>query len=82
MKIVLRKMGNSQGVIIPKTVIAELELEYEVNMTVKDKQIILSKPRDAVRVGWELAAQELTATDNDSLVWPELANQEDEDLQW
>ena len=51
-------------------------------MTVKDKQIILSKPRDAVRVGWELAAQELTATDNDSLVWPELANQEDEDLQW
>lgn len=58
MKISLLKVGNSQAIIIPKMVIAELELEYEVDMTVKDKQIILSQASEVVRVAWEVVAQD------------------------
>ena len=34
MKATLRKMGNSQGVLIPKAIVSQLDIEDELDMTV------------------------------------------------
>jgi antitoxin MazE len=40
-------------------------------MTVERDAIILRKPTKSVRAGWAAAAERLSRTGDDSLVWPE-----------
>ena len=82
MKTMLRKMGNSQGVIIPKAVIAQFGFEDEVEMTVMAEGVMLAKPQAQVRTGWAKASQRLAAANDDTLVWPEFGNESDEELKW
>ena len=82
MKATLRKMGNSQGVLIPKAVIAQLGIENEIDMTVENNTIILRKPEKSAREGWAEASKAIAAAGDDKLVWPEFANAEDEKLVW
>jgi antitoxin MazE len=72
MKIAIRRIGNSQGVILPKPLLAQVGLtENEAEMTVERDAIILRKPTKSVRAGWAAAAERLSRTGDDSLVWPE-----------
>ncbi len=82
MKAALRRMGNSQGVIIPKTLIAQFGFEGEVDMQVTPEGIMLVKPQEHVRAGWAEASQQLAAAGDDGLVWPEFGNEGDEGLAW
>ena len=82
MKATLRKMGNSQGVLIPKAVIAQLGIENEIDMTVEKNTIILRKPEKSAREGWAEASKAIAAAGDDKLIWPEFANAEDEKLVW
>lgn len=82
MKTSLRKMGNSQGVIIPKALIAQFGFEGEIEMKVTPDGIVLAKPKEQARAGWAAASQEIAASGDDALVWPEFANQGDEVLAW
>lgn len=45
MKATLRKMGNSQGVLIPKAIVEQLGIESELEMTVEDGALVLRVPR-------------------------------------
>ncbi len=80
MKIAIRKMGNSQGVIIPKPVLTQLGLESEAEMSIERDAIVLRKPRNAVREGWAEASKAIAACGDDRLVWPEFANAGDAEL--
>lgn len=51
MQIALRKIGNSRGLIIPASIIDQLHLENEVDMSVQDGALVL-KPAQALRKGW------------------------------
>lgn len=82
MKTTLRKFGNSQGVIIPKTLLMQLGWENEIEMTATADSIVLSKPRTHPRQGWAQASQQLAQHDNDALAWPEFGNEEDTDWVW
>lgn len=46
MKATLRKMGNSQGVLIPKAIVEQLGIQLldEMDMSVEDGAIVLRKP--------------------------------------
>ena len=44
-------MGNSQGVLIPKPILAQLGLEDEVEMEVENDAIVLRKPQKKARQG-------------------------------
>ena len=54
----LRKMGNSTGLIVPKTVLREAGVESgtTLDLTVEDGRIIASPVRDHPRAGWAEAA--------------------------
>jgi antitoxin MazE len=82
MKATIRKMGDSQGIIIPKPLLAQVGIEEEADLSVENGAIILRKPRKAVREHWAEASRELAEAGDDALVWPEFANKSDEQLTW
>lgn len=76
MQVALRKVGNSQAVIIPKAVLLQLGLADKLEMEVKDDKIILSVPRTP-RSGWAVAAQQIAQSDDDELLDFPLENEEE-----
>ena len=51
-KTLIRPLGNSQGVIIPKLVLAQIGLADEAEMIVKRGALVLRKPTQPARAGW------------------------------
>jgi antitoxin MazE len=82
MRASLLRIGNSQGIIIPKPIIAQIGLENDVDMNVEDDAIVIRKLKRHVRQGWSDASRALAAAGDDALVWPEFVNEEDRDLKW
>jgi len=78
----LHRIGNSQGVIIPKPLLAQLGLVGEVDLSVEHDKIVLRKVRPAVRAGWAEDSKAIAAAGDDRLVWPEFGNADDGDLVW
>ena len=82
MKTTIRRMGNSQGVIIPKPLLAQVGLVDEAELVVEKDSIVLRKPRREVRAGWAEASQRVAKDGDDALAWPEFASDGDTELQW
>ena len=83
MKTQVRKMGNSQGVLIPKPFLAQAGIGLEeVEIAVEDAAIVIRKPARKVREGWAQASQAIAEAGQDQLAWPEFPNEADRDLQW
>ncbi|MGD9585098.1 MAG: AbrB/MazE/SpoVT family DNA-binding domain-containing protein [Lysobacterales bacterium] len=82
MRIAIRRIGNSLGVIIPRPVLGQAGLEDEVELTVVDDALILRKPRPRPRKGWAAASARIAASGDDALVMPEFANEADQELIW
>jgi antitoxin MazE len=82
MRTSLQRIGNSQGVIIPKPLLAQVGLAGEIEMSVEDDAIVIRKLRPAVRAGWAEASKAIAAKSDDGLVWPEFANAGDSEFRW
>jgi antitoxin MazE len=82
MKTVIRRLGNSQGVIIPKPLLAQAGLEDEAEMVVEKGCIVLRRPQNKVRDGWAEASRKIAGAGEDALAWPEFANEGGAELQW
>ena len=82
MKATLRKMGNAQGVLLPKAVIARLGIDKEMQMSVENNAIVLRKADKIVRHGWNEASKKIAAAGDDVLVWPGIGNIDDAKLIW
>jgi antitoxin MazE len=82
MKTAIRKLGNSQGIIIPKPLLAQVGLEGEAELSVENDAIVLRKPAVSPRAGWAEASRKIAEADDDALVWPEFGNEGDKDLKW
>ncbi len=84
MQTVLRRMGNSSGLIIPKPMLAELGVKAgdKVEMTIESGKIVLAPIEAHPRAGWAEASRALAESGDDKLVWPEFGNEGDEDLVW
>lgn len=82
MEVAIRKMGNSQGVLIPKPILAQVGLEGRADLQVRDGVIEIRAVRRNLREGWADDARRLAEQGGDGLVWPEVANQGDDELVW
>ncbi len=82
MEVAIRKMGNSQGVLIPKPILAQLGLEGIADLQVRDGVIEIRPVRRNPREGWAEDARRLAERGDDALVWPEFANEADNQLVW
>jgi antitoxin MazE len=84
MRASVRKMGNSSGVIIPKPILKELGVKAgdQVEMILDGGKVVLAPLTRHPREGWAESAKALAETGDDSLVWPEFRNEDDEKLAW
>lgn len=84
MHVTIRQIGNSQGVVIPKPLLAQIGLEGEASaeMTIEGDALVLRKPAQPVRTGWADAAIKLAEEGDDDLVMGEFGNEGDLELEW
>lgn len=63
------KIGNSQGIRIPKLLLEQVHLteNEEVELEIKQDQIIV-RPLHEVRYGWESAFKEMAEHDDDKML--------------
>lgn len=80
----IRKIGNSQGIVIPKPVLAQLGLNAEMGaeMTIEGGALLLRPPASPARKGWAEAAKKIAEAGDDVLVMGEFANAADAELTW
>ena len=81
----LRKMGNSTGLIVPKTVLREAGVASGTTLDlIVENGRIVATPVPSVRTGWAEAAALITADPNpaDEAAWRGFANADDANLTW
>ncbi|MEQ9309827.1 MAG: AbrB/MazE/SpoVT family DNA-binding domain-containing protein [Balneolaceae bacterium] len=67
MKTKIIRIGNSQGVRIPKPLIEESGITKEIEMILGDNEIIL-RPADMTRKNWEASFQKMAEQGDDVLL--------------
>ena len=83
--VTIRQIGNSQGVVIPKPILAQLGLTREVgaDITIEGDALVLRKASAGrPRAGWAEAAQQIAEAGDDHLVMGQFRNAADAELSW
>lgn len=76
MQVTLRKVGNSQAVIIPKAILLQMGLPERLDMVVEENKIVLSAQKNQ-RLGWAAAAQQIAQSQDDEPLDFPLENDEE-----
>jgi antitoxin MazE len=77
MKSTLRQIGNSRGIIIPASVLAECEIQNEIELTVENGRLVITPVKPA-RSGWFDNYKPGTGED----AWTDLADTPKEQGDW
>jgi len=78
MQVNIRKIGNSRGVIIPASFLDEAGLKDKVEITLKNKALIITAIEKGLRTGW---FDNYQATE-DIDAWADYVPQANEDVEW
>ncbi len=84
MKLNLRQIGNSKGVILPASFLKELQIKDDttLEMELNENRIIISK-KDEPREGWFEACKKMHENGDDNLIIPDVFEDENlEDWEW
>jgi antitoxin MazE len=84
MRTAVRKLGNSSGVIIPRSLLTEAGVMVgdTMDMTLEEGRIVLALVDRRRRAGWAEDSRKLAEAGDDALVWPEFGNAADDNLDW
>ena len=84
MEIAIRNIGNSKGVVLPKPLLAQTDLEGETTALIhaENGSIVLSKSSKPLRTGWAEAATAVSAHGEGDLMMGEFGNADDAELRW
>lgn len=82
MKVSIRKLGSLQGIVIPAFILAQVGLEGEADLHVRDGVIEIRPLRRHPREGWAEDARRIAEAGDDAFVWPEANSARDEELVW
>jgi len=67
MKAKIVRIGNSKGIRLPKSVLEQVGLEEEVELEVREGELVIS-PVSRLRSGWGEAAEKLSGRGDDQLL--------------
>jgi antitoxin MazE len=84
MKTRIIKIGNSQGIRIPKVLLEQSGLGEEVELEVQDAQIVI-RPAERPRQGWDEAFRSMTGHADDRLLDEDVTGQtrwDEDEWQW
>ena len=73
LKIKVRKIGNSEGIVIPQKYLKVLKgNQGEIEIEVDEKGILLKSHRETPRKGWAKAFKKMAKNGDDTLLIPEI----------
>ncbi|MEQ9643648.1 MAG: AbrB/MazE/SpoVT family DNA-binding domain-containing protein [Alphaproteobacteria bacterium] len=83
MKVAVVRIGNSQGVRIPKPVIEQCGFGSEVELEVRGNTLVIAPVR-TLREGWDESFRAMAEAGDDQSLWPEdVVNRfDDEEWEW
>ncbi|MGG7664950.1 AbrB/MazE/SpoVT family DNA-binding domain-containing protein [Dyadobacter sp. BHUBP1] len=68
----IRRIGNSQGILLSKTMLDQVDIEEYVNVEIKGNAIMIFPATTNPREGWaeqfRLAAEDATVSDDENLM--------------
>jgi antitoxin MazE len=84
MRTAIRKLGNSAGVIIPKSLLTEIGVSAgdSVELSLEEGRIAIAPIKRRPRQGWAEASRLVAEAGDDALVWPDFSNEADDELRW
>lgn len=86
MQTALRKMGNSTGMILPRSILGQIGVTTgaAMDLKVEDGRLIVTPVKSDVRAGWaaDAAAIGNDVTTDDEAAWQGFGNEDDADLKW
>ena len=84
MRVAVRKLGNSSGVVIPKSMLAEIGLAPgdAIDVSLEDGRIAITPVKRRPREGWAAASAEIGELRDEDLAWLQFGNEGDDKLQW
>ena len=84
MRTAIRKLGNSSGVIIPRSMLAEIGIGAgdAIEVSLEDGRIVITPVKRRPREGWAAAFAEIGDLGDEDLAWLEFGNEGDDELQW
>lgn len=84
MKTHIVRIGNSQGIRIPKPLLEQTGLQGEVEITAEDGSLVI-RPVKVPRAGWAAAFQEMAQRGDDAFVdavAPTLSTWDEDEWEW
>jgi len=84
MRSVVRKMGNSSGIIIPKLILSEIGMGPgdDVELGIENGRLVIEARKPHGRAGWASDAQRIAEAGDDGPVLGEFGNEADAELSW
>jgi antitoxin MazE len=80
-KISVVRIGNSQGIRIPRAVLKACQITGSVDLKVEGRRLILTPAGGGARRGWREAAERMTASGDDELLIPDVL-EDDVAVEW
>jgi antitoxin MazE len=84
MKARIVKIGNSQGIRIPKIILEQTNLKDEVELRIQDHEILITRPLKP-RAGWDASFREMAQRGDDMMLDADpipLSRWDEEDWEW
>jgi len=84
MRAAIRKLGNSSGVIIPKSMLVEIGIGAgdAIDLSLESGRIVITPCKRRPREGWAAAFAEIGELGDEDLAWLQFGNEGDDELQW
>jgi antitoxin MazE len=78
----ITNIGNSKGIIIPKTIIEQCGLKERVSLEVKDNCLVISPASNYLRQGWSEAIIAAGGSNNDELLMDDYLDHSWDEEEW
>jgi len=75
-------IGNSKGIRLPKTILNQLHIADQIDLEVRNNEIILKPIAEAPRSGWEEAFKKMHEQGEDILVMKDSSAEESFEWEW
>ncbi len=82
MLVPLITIGNSKGIIIPKSILEKLNIKESLDLEINDKEILLKPIHKKARKGWSKEFKKMNNTDYDKLLIDETLNEDYLEWEW
>jgi antitoxin MazE len=77
----LVRIGNSQGIRIPRVVVEQTGLQGELELVIRDRQLVV-RSTSRPRAGWEVRFREMAQRRDDRSLWPKTALTSFDEKEW